>query len=171
MKNAADDTKEYQLEEDSPHDNLNSAKEKALAELHKVCPEITQAVKEKLGDTTTLWALAAIARLATNPDMFELEIRIVSDILRQRVLDGVNGDTAHAKHCKEKKNEPEFLRKITLGSLPERCGKVMTKRLNEIGFSHSKANGWWAWESKERCRFMEMLKSDGVVTQGMLIDV
>ena len=88
MKNAADDTKEYQLEKDSPHDSLNSAKEKALAELHKVCPEITQAVKENLGDTTTLWALAAIARLATNPDMFELEIRIVSDILRQRVLDG-----------------------------------------------------------------------------------
>ena len=47
----------------------------------------------------------------------------------------------------------------------------MTKRLNEIGFSHSKANGWWAWENKERCRFMEMLKSDGLLTQGMLTDV
>jgi hypothetical protein len=171
MQNAVDDTKEYKLEESIPHDNVNSTKEKALAELYKVCPEITQVVKEKLGDTTTLWALAAIARLATNPDMFELEIRIVSDILRQRALDGANGDTAHAKHCETKKNEPQFLKKVTLGSLPKECGAILIKRLNEIGFSHSKANGWWAWENKERRQFMETLKRDGVVTQGMLIDV
>ena len=171
MQNAAEDTKDYTLEDTSPHDNVNPAKEKAIAELYKVCPEITQAVKNNLGDTTTLWALAAIGRLATNPDMFELEIRIFCDVLSQRVLDGVNGDAAHAESAVTKSNEPEFLQKVTLGSLPEACGVKMKKRLNEIGFAYSKSDGWWAWENKERIEFMEMMKRDGIVTQAMLIDV
>lgn len=168
-----DGDKDYILEDkkESLHDSVNPAKEKALAELHKVCPEITQVVKENLGDTTTLWSLAALARLATKPEMFELEIRIVCDVLRQRVLDGINGDTAHAKHSTNKKNKPEFKRKVTLGSLPEACGVTLKEKLNEMGFSYSKGNGWWAWESKERVAFVDMMVKDGMVTQTELLNV
>ena len=165
--------KDYVLEDkkESLHDSVNPSKEKALAELFKVCPEITQAVKENLGDTTTLWSLAALARLATKPEMFELEIRIVCDVLRQRVLDGVNGDTAHAKHSTNQENKPEFLKKVTLGSLPEACGVTLKEKLNEMGFSYSKTNGWWAWESKERVAFVDMMVKDGIVTQTELLNV
>ncbi len=163
----------YELEEEkhNPHDSINTSKEKAIAELFKVCPEITQAVKKNLGDTTTLWSLAALGRLATRPDLFELEIRIVCDVLRQRVLSGVNGDVEHSKFSETKENKPTFDKKITLGSLPEDCGKTLIKKLNDMGFSYSKKLGWWAWETKDRLEFMEMIQRDGVVTQAQLIDV
>ena len=168
-----DTSKDYTLEEkkESLHDSVNPSKEKAIAELFKVCPEITQAVKKNLGDTTTLWSLAALGRLATRPDLFELEIRIVCDVLRQRVLSGVNGDVEHSKVSENKKNTPTLEQKITLGSFPEDCGRTMKNKLNEMGFDYSKKLGWWAWESKERIEFVDMMKSDGMVTQSELINV
>lgn len=172
MENIANNNGDYTLEEEksaSPHDSLNPSKEKALAELFKVCPEIAQVVKDKCGDTTTLWSLAALARLATRPEMFELEIRIVCDVLRQRVLDGVNGDADHAEAAENTRNKPIFLDKVIIDALPEDCGKVLIKRLNEAGFAYSKKLGWWAWETKERVAFREVIKREGTATQSTMM--
>ena len=168
-----DGDKDYVLEDkrESLHDSVNPAKEKALAELFKACPEITQVVKENLGDTTTLWSLAALARLATKPEMFELEIRIVCDVLRQRVLDGINGDTAHAKHSINQENKPEFLSKITLGSLSENCDDDLKTELHRMGFSYSKKLGWWAWENSDRIKFKDAIIRDRLVSQADLLDI
>lgn len=132
-------------------------REEVIASLYKTVPELTQAVKEESGDTTTLWALACMARLVASRHAMDLgyQIALVSDVLRQRLIAGVIGDSTATKEYTNHLHPPSFLRKIQLYLTAEQA-KVLKDKLKEHQIMYDNKNDrYWGWSTPSRVEFVE----------------
>lgn len=141
-------------------------REEALASLYKTVPELAQAVKEG-GDTTTLWALACMARLVSSRHAMDLgyQIALVSDVLRQRLMSGVVGDSTATKEYINHLHPPSFLRKVQL-YLTAGQAKKLAKKLKEHQIMYDNKNDrYWGWSTPTRLEFVESVVKEYDINQ------
>tara|TARA_R100000808_G_C2143355_1_gene151134 strand:- start:962 stop:1483 length:522 start_codon:yes stop_codon:yes gene_type:complete len=136
--------------------------EVSLASLHALVPELTKAANRDGQDTTTLFALACMARLIASEHAMDLgyQIALVSDVLRQRLVSGYVGDAKSAKEFLNHLHPPEFLRKVRL-FLTDKQAKALSSKLVEHQLIHDQTSGyWWAWSTPTRVQFAEEVRRE-----------
>ena len=157
------DASQWEAVESEYKPDLSQAEiEKVLASLSKLVPELTKAANDTGQDTTTLFALACMARLVASEHAMDLryQISLVSDVLRQRIVSGYIGDSKSKREYINHLHPPDFLRKVRL-YLSDNQTKALIKKLTEHQFTHNQFNGfWWAWSTPTRKQFAESVHKE-----------
>tara|TARA_R110002020_G_scaffold389273_1_gene599965 strand:+ start:701 stop:1225 length:525 start_codon:yes stop_codon:yes gene_type:complete len=152
---------------DYEEDPSQKRREEVLASLYKTVPELAKAVKEDSGDTTTLWALACLARLAASDHAMEFgyQIALVSDVLRQRLMSGVIGDATSTKEYANHIHPPSFLRKVQLYLNADQAKKLKAKLAEHQIMYDSKKDRYWGWSTPTRVQFIESVIKEYSINQ------
>ena len=120
----------------------------------------------KDGDLTVLWALNVLNKLIVDPDRWAYEIRILTDVVRQRCVSGFLGDKTASREVMLTEHPPEF-RYVIYVSFPDQPGKKMEKALVDHGFAwEGGEHRWWAWDSPERIALADAIKEECSVVKG-----
>jgi len=122
-------------------------------------------LKDQNADHTTLWALAVMRKMLEDPTRWEYEIRMLTDVIRQRCVIGALGDkVAHQERMREE-SKPVFS-KIVYLSFAEPTSKEMDQSLVLHGFTWSpNDHRWWAWSSPDRDKFIKAIEAECSVSQ------